>query len=160
MDEPTVSRSAVTHDDRATDRRQRDQEFSAFYRTSVGDVVTFLLWQGASPTDAVDVAQEAMMAAYAHWDTIQHHRAWIRRVASRAWGHRFARVRERPTEHVPENSSLLRDDAAIESIGQRHAVLAALKTLPLRQRQVMAWTIDGFTPAEIATELGLSLIHI
>jgi RNA polymerase sigma factor (sigma-70 family) len=35
-------------------------------------------------------------------------------------------------------------------------VLAALQALPPRQRQVMAWIIDGFGAAEIARELGVS----
>jgi RNA polymerase sigma factor (sigma-70 family) len=35
-------------------------------------------------------------------------------------------------------------------------VLAALQELPPRQRQVMAWIIDGFGATEIARELGVS----
>jgi RNA polymerase sigma-70 factor (ECF subfamily) len=34
-------------------------------------------------------------------------------------------------------------------------VLQVLRLLPYRQRQVMAWTYDGYTPAEIATFLNL-----
>jgi RNA polymerase sigma factor (sigma-70 family) len=35
-------------------------------------------------------------------------------------------------------------------------VMAALNTLPPKQREVMAWIIDGFGAAEIARELGVS----
>ena len=31
-----------------------------------------------------------------------------------------------------------------------------LDLLPLRQRQVMAWTLDGYTPAQIADELQIT----
>jgi DNA-directed RNA polymerase specialized sigma24 family protein len=30
-----------------------------------------------------------------------------------------------------------------------------MRLLPPRQRQVLAWTFDGFKPSEIAAELGL-----
>ena len=33
-------------------------------------------------------------------------------------------------------------------------MLAALAALPPKQREVMAWCIDGYSPAEIAGELG------
>lgn len=39
---------------------------------------------------------------------------------------------------------------------QRHEVLRVLDLLPLRQRQVMAWTLDGYPPAQIADELGIT----
>ena len=46
------------------------------------------------------------------------------------------------------------DEAAV--IGPEQArVLEALRLLPYRQRQVMAWAYDGYTPAEIATFLNL-----
>ena len=34
--------------------------------------------------------------------------------------------------------------------------ITELDGLPARQRQIMAWTLSGFTPAEIAPELGLT----
>jgi RNA polymerase sigma factor (sigma-70 family) len=46
------------------------------------------------------------------------------------------------------------DEAAM--LGPEQArVLGLLRLLPPRQRQVMAWVYDGYTPAEIATFLGL-----
>ena len=41
-------------------------------------------------------------------------------------------------------------------IGQEQAsVLALLRRLPPRQRQIMAWVYDGYTPKEIADLLGM-----
>jgi RNA polymerase sigma factor (sigma-70 family) len=44
--------------------------------------------------------------------------------------------------------------SAVELRDEARTVLAALATLPPKQRQVMAWCIDGYTPAEIAREMG------
>ena len=44
--------------------------------------------------------------------------------------------------------------SAVELRDEARTVLAALATLPSKQRQVMAWCIDGYTPAEIAREMG------
>jgi RNA polymerase sigma-70 factor (ECF subfamily) len=41
----------------------------------------------------------------------------------------------------------------VELHDEARRVLAALADLPPKQRQVMAWIIDGFSPAEIAREL-------
>lgn len=59
------------------------EDFSEFYRQFVPSLVAFLMWQGASLPDAADVAQETMIRAYRYWSTIDHPRAWARRVASR-----------------------------------------------------------------------------
>jgi RNA polymerase sigma factor (sigma-70 family) len=44
--------------------------------------------------------------------------------------------------------------SAVELRDEARTVLAALATLPPKQRPVMAWCIDGYTPAEIAREMG------
>jgi hypothetical protein len=41
----------------------------------------------------------------------------------------------------------------VETWEQQHEVLPVLDRLSPRQRQVMAWTLQCYTPAEIATEL-------
>lgn len=38
---------------------------------------------------------------------------------------------------------------------QRHEIVLLLGRLPWRQRQVMAWTFDGYPPREIAAEAAL-----
>lgn len=128
--------------------------FSAFYRAEVKALVNFLLWMGAGITDAVDIAQETMIEAFQSWPSIQHPRAWTRRVASRQYG------RQRFGQEVitaPDNvSPLLRASADISAWEQRHDVLRLLTTLPWRQRQVMAWTFDGYQPQEIADELDIT----
>lgn len=128
--------------------------FSVFYRAEIKALVNFLLWMGAGLADATDIAQETMTTAYKKWSSIRNHRAWARRVASRVYGHRLF-SHEMATE--PEIlSPLLPASSDIAAWEQRHDVLRLLATLPERQRQVMAWTYDGYTPQEIAEELGIA----
>ncbi|ROO61867.1 RNA polymerase sigma-70 factor (ECF subfamily) [Micromonospora sp. Llam0] len=128
--------------------------YSAFYRAEVKALVNFLLWMGAGLADATDIAQETMIEAYQSWPSIRHPRAWTRRVASRRYGRRqFGQ--EVITE--PELlSPLLSASADLCAWEQRHDVLRLLAMLPWRQRQVMAWTFDGYQPQEIAVELEIT----
>lgn len=130
-----------------------DVAFSAFYRRFVPTLVGFLVWQGARLPDAADLAQVTMSEAYRSWSTIREPEAWARRVASRALARHIARVEEDPVEEIPEHSSLLRSLTNVTAWEQQHEVLRLLDLLPPRQRQVMAWTLEGYAPAEIAQEL-------
>jgi len=133
--------------------------FSAFYRADIDRLVTFLRWYGADFTESVDVAQETMMKAFQRWGTLTNPAAWVRTVASRDFIRRRVRSVEDATEEVPESKSasgLLRDNTsaiAVEEQDEELRVLQLLALLPPRQRQVMAWTYDGYTPAEIAAQL-------
>lgn len=130
--------------------------FSTFYRTEIKHLVNFLLWMGASLADATNIAQDAMILVYKKWPSIRNHRAWARTVASREYG------RQRFSHDIatdPETLSLspllyASDDISLWE--QRHDVLQQVAELPERQRQVLAWTLDGFTPQEIAGELGIT----
>jgi RNA polymerase sigma-70 factor (ECF subfamily) len=133
--------------------------FGAFYRTDVARLVAFLRWQGASLSEAADAAQEAMTKAYERWDTLARPGAWVRTVATKEFIRRRTRSREDPVTSLPEaHSSLLRDgDVVAQKVteqGEELRVLQLLDRLPARQRQVMAWTYDGYAPKEIASQLG------
>ncbi|MGD0556307.1 MAG: sigma-70 family RNA polymerase sigma factor [Streptosporangiaceae bacterium] len=130
------------------------ESFSAFYRESLPGLVAFLMYQGATLADASDLAQEAMTDAFRSWDVIEYPKAWTRRVASRAFLRELSRA-EDPVGDMPELGALLREGEVIDW-EERHEVLRLMRLLPPRQRQVLAWYFDGFKPAEIAAELGLS----
>lgn len=139
--------------------RQRgtvDEEFSAFYRAEVRGLVVFLLHHGATLAVAADMAQEAMIRAHRYWGTIRSPRAYVRTVAARALARRTASVPEVPVDEVPEPTSLLPRPDAYADWEEQHVTLALLRSLPPRQRQVLAWTLDGYAPAEIAEQLSLS----
>ncbi|MEV6976913.1 sigma-70 family RNA polymerase sigma factor [Kitasatospora sp. NPDC093806] len=130
--------------------------FDGFYRRFMPRLVGFLMWQGAPGSLAADIAQETMVKAYHDWWRIRSHEAWARRVASRELVRHFSRVLEDPVGDVPEESGpLLAHPDDLAELESRHELLDLLGTLPPRQRQVLAWSVDGYRPAEIAEELGI-----
>jgi RNA polymerase sigma-70 factor (ECF subfamily) len=133
-----------------------DQEFSAFYRSTVRMLVAFLVNHGANVADAADIAQATMVKAYQRWDEIQHPRPWVYTVASRALVRKISDVREDLVEEVPEPTSLLPRPDEVGEWECRQEALRVLEGLPARQRQVLAWTFSGFTPSEIAEQLHIS----
>ncbi|MGY5061160.1 RNA polymerase sigma factor [Streptomyces sp. 900105755] len=137
-------------------RHAKDEAFSAFYRATVRSLVGFLINQGARVHVAADIAQDTMLSAYERWDTIDQPRAWIHTVASRALLRRIASCEEQPVEQVPAPTSLLAHPDAIAAWEARHDLLPLLHSLPPRQRQVLAWSLSGFTPGDIAEQLGMS----
>lgn len=144
--------------DSATERSAQkllDESFATFYKTFTPTLVAFLRWQGVPLRDAADLAQETMTQAYRNWLKIRHPKAWVRRVASRLWARRLAESIEDSVADVPE-PILLREVTDVTEWEQRHDVLQILDQLPSRQRQVLAWSLDGYTPSEIAEELRMT----
>ncbi|MFI8194872.1 RNA polymerase sigma factor [Streptomyces sp. NPDC085946] len=132
-----------------------DEEFSAFYRAHIRPLTAFLISHGAGVHVAAEIAQETMTDAYRCWESITHPKAWVYKAASRALIRKVASVEE-PVEQVPEPTSLLPHTDAIAEWEARYDALPLLRSLPPRQRQVMAWTLAGFTPTDIADHLSLS----
>ncbi|GGM69287.1 RNA polymerase [Lentzea pudingi] len=130
-----------------------DTEFADFYRAQFKPLTAFVLMHGATLAEAADIVQDAMIEAYRSWDHIDHPRAWAYRVTSRSFGRR--RFAEDLVADPPEPAPPL-CGTDIENWEQQHDILVVLAELPLRQRQVMAWTLSGFQPAEIAGELGIA----
>jgi RNA polymerase sigma-70 factor (ECF subfamily) len=133
----------------------RDVEFTAFYRATTKQLVAFLITQGAGLAEAADIVQNTMAKAYQNWHTIEHPRAWAHRVASRALIRHKLDARDTPVAEPPEPSPLLRAND-IELWERTHDIARALDELPPRQQQVMAWTLFGFHPTEIADELSMA----
>lgn len=144
------ARSVVSRQDRAT-----IAAFEVFYRTTAPELTRFLLLQGATLADAAETVQDTLSSAYERWDSIDKHRAWSYRVASRTWIRKMTTVREDLTADPAAPSPLLRATPT-DAWHVRHELIAALAALPSKQRQVMAWTLSGYTPAEISEELQLT----
>jgi RNA polymerase sigma-70 factor (ECF subfamily) len=96
--------------------------------------------------------QSTFAEAFPIWDRIQHPNAWLRRVAGRIY-YRTMVPHETPVDVLPDRQGPLSAATEVELHDEARAVLAALADLPPKQRQVMAWSIDGFSPGEIALEL-------
>ena len=137
------------------DVADRNQEFSLFYKDQLLRLVAFLMvGHGVRRDDAYDIAQATMVDAYRSWDSIDHPRAWVRGVAVRIMG-----KRPKPTANLAEEGLPAAQDTA-EEIETIRVFLPLLDTLPPLQRQVMAWTYDGYRPTEIAAALGLPAVNI
>jgi DNA-directed RNA polymerase specialized sigma24 family protein len=71
-------------------------------------------------------------------------------------GQRLFAAEEIPTREVPEPSAALPAIPPVEEWEQRHEVLRLVASLPVRQQQIMAWTLDGYSPSEIAEVLSMA----
>lgn len=128
--------------------------FADYYAKDMALLVRFLMRYGATVHEAADVAHTAFTLAFEQWESIDHPRAWLRRVASR----RLVRLRdsrEQLTDEMPDVPGGRCPVTAVELGEEEARVYEALSWLPERQREVMAWTLEGFRPNEIAAELGL-----
>jgi RNA polymerase sigma factor (sigma-70 family) len=135
----------------------RNVEFAQFFRAEHKRLIRFVMATGAGGDEAAEVAQVTFVKAFESWDVIRVPRAWIRRVAvNELAAARQAARRETPQATLPDVPVQVSTALAVELTEEARQVLAALQELPPRQRQVMAWIIDGFGAAEIARELGVS----
>lgn len=160
IDPPTTASTGLPGalDEAEADRARRavDEDFSAFYRADIRALTGFLLHHGAVLPVAADIAQESMIQAHRYWSGLDSPRAWVRTVAARMLARRTAAIREDPVDEIPEPTSLLPRPDAYAEFEARYDVLAVLRSLPPRQRQILAWTLDGYTPADIAAQLGIT----
>ena len=132
--------------------------FRDFYQQHTPRLVAFLMRLGARAEDAADIAQETMTRAYKGWEGIEHPRAWTRTVGSREYLRRLLADRDEPVAEIPGQllGSSMAGAGEAAMLGPEQArVLELLRLLPPRQRQVMAWVYDEYTPVEIAAILNL-----
>lgn len=128
-----------------------DAEFTAVYRAEVAALVRHVMVHGAAAEEAWDAAQTAFAHAYRVWSTVRSPRAWLRVVAVRAYFR--SALPETPTDALPDRPDPSSPALRVELGEQERLVFTALAGLPVKQRQVMAWTVDGYAPAEIAEVL-------
>jgi RNA polymerase sigma factor (sigma-70 family) len=151
----TAGRKAATLP-ASSDGRQ-DAGFAEFFRAEHTKLIRFAIAIGANGDEAAEIAQVTFCKAFEGWGAIRAPRAWIRRVAvNELTAARQAARRETPQATLPDAPVPVSTALAVELTEEARQVLAALQGLPPRQRQVMAWIIDGFGAAEIARELGVS----
>src|SRR5437763_16454444 len=132
--------------------RGGDESFEDAYRRLFPRAATLayrLLGQRAA---AEDVAAEALARTYAHWRKVSllpHRDAWVLRVATNL---AIDAARRRPVPAALQDPSDVEETATV-----RMALVAALQSLPRRQRQTVALRyLSGLRAEEVATALGVS----
>lgn len=130
------------------------KEFSAFYRNYATRLAAFLVSIGVPQADALDIMQETMHKAYQRWRRIEHPKAWVKATASKAYAERLAKLDPVPVEDIAERLPVVPSGADVAET--KHDILTALQQLPIRQRQVLAWSFEGHTPTEIADQLRMT----
>lgn len=126
--------------------RQFSDEFPRLFRVAYSVSYRVL----GSRTEAEDVAQEALIRAYARWRRVEPHAdAWISRVSTNLAIDRFRRLRARPSPASEQEPSQFADE--------RMDLVRALRALPKRQREVVAMRyLADLSEADVAAALGIA----
>ena len=127
-------------------------EWDACYRAEMPQLIRYLMkcFGESDMRDAADAAQSAFAELFMKWNTVRSPRAWLRTVA-------FRQMLRQPAEYPLDphsEPSVLPASSALELREQEQQVLAALRQLPLAQRQVLALVYDQFSCREIAEIIG------
>lgn len=134
-----------------------DGGFEDFYAASKDRVLRAVIASTGDTQDAEDCTAEAFARAYARWDELAAYRApaaWVVRTAVN-----LHIDRHRRHQHTLRLLPALADDEVAPAPPQAidPALLAALRGLPERQRQVVALRILlGMSGEETAQELGIT----
>jgi RNA polymerase sigma factor (sigma-70 family) len=133
-------------------------EIGSFYEQEMPRLVLFVTMSaGLDVHAAADVAQTAFERALPRWAALRNPRAWLYRVAhNEAIARRRAVRREIPVDVLPDRADPGSAALAAELRAEQREVMNHLRGLPPNQAQVMAWTLAGFSDAEIAAALGLT----
>ncbi|MDC2960441.1 sigma-70 family RNA polymerase sigma factor [Streptomyces gilvifuscus] len=139
-----------------TDEEQR--KYDDFFRSEFNHLMRHVILLGATPEEAKDAAQSALIDLLQNWYTVQAPRPWCRKAAAR----HFLRsdIRESRADRSARSDFLARhgsDDSysLCSTLEEWEFIIHFVENyLSGIQRQVMAWTIDGFEPQEIAKQLG------
>jgi RNA polymerase sigma-70 factor (ECF subfamily) len=129
-----------------------DAEFTEFYLASYRRLAAQVYAYLGSAAEAEDAVQEAYLRAWRRWSEVSRYDdpvAWVRRVA---WNLAVSRLRRLVT--AARALRRLRPPD-LDALGPDHvALVAALRTLPYRQRQaIVLHYIADMPVAEIAAEL-------
>jgi DNA-directed RNA polymerase specialized sigma24 family protein len=115
---------------------------------------------GADPDTAEDVVQMAFTRAFPVWRTIRFPQACVRKAAQNEYFmHCRTAARETSLDAAPGRADRPAGISVALALEQQQAhtrqfLAGGIAGLPPKQRQVMAWTWDGFSDAEIAEQLG------
>jgi len=151
------------------------QQFEVFMRNYQNMVFSTAMRLLANPAEAQDVAQEVFLKAYEQFDQLRDNPAaggWLKKVATNLSLNHLTRYRSRWSffselfareggeGEMPETEFAAPQDleADLAQADRRQLLEAALQKLPAAQRvPLVLYHLEGFTYAEIAERLGVSL---
>lgn len=134
-------------------------EYIAFFRDRYRDVVRATMYVGASRDQAEEATANAMLELLQRWDHVEQPYGYARRAAISRFLKDKMRDLDRVRRRMVERSAypaLDGDDPDLTVWEDREWVAAMLDSLHPRQRDVMAFIVDGYKPIEIAALLGRS----
>ncbi|GAA3372045.1 hypothetical protein GCM10017744_101940 [Streptomyces antimycoticus] len=129
--------------------------FVSHYEEHMPGLIRHVMRYGATPYEAADAAQGAYIEAFRVWHLITCPAAWLRKVAFRQYLRQAPRPQEELTDEVPDRPAYSCPLEKVVLNEEETRVYEALVRLPMRQRQVIAWHLDGFSTNEIAEALGI-----
>lgn len=137
----------------------REDEFEQLYRNEQVRLLRFLAYHGAHPEDAADASHDAWVEVLFRWNQVSRYAspdAYLRKIALNKW-RRLSGRPQKDRDRAVKGGWV--DLAAFDIYNKEDVkeVLESLAALPDRQRHVMAWYYDGYSPKEIAEHLGMNI---
>ena len=140
----------------ALSSRQAPAPVEALYRRYRRDVLALAYTNVGNRADAEDLAQTTFLNAHraiVGGAQPTNERAWLLAIARNLCRKRFHGLAQRPREEPFDESH---HPTEAEDAGAEHDVVAAINTLPPRQREaIVLQAVHGCTTAEIGNRLGL-----
>lgn len=132
--------------------------FEEWYDRDWDALVVFAIRLGAGQEHAKDLVQNACAEVWKRWAAICHPSSYARKSIGRAYWMSVSNVERQSAYGVPEDLPAPEDPSIgeIEFKDQEQMIFAVIRDLPPRQREVIAWSIDGYQPNEIAGEIGIT----
>lgn len=136
-----------------------DGGFEEFVAARYADLLRVAYLLTGSRTDAEDLVQAALVRVLRRWSRVDDPMAYVRRAMVNQHINVWRRVRRREvvTAQVPD---VVFGDPA-ETVSQRTALLAALRTLPARTRAIVALRyLADMSEADVAVAVGTSVGNV
>jgi RNA polymerase sigma-70 factor (ECF subfamily) len=140
-------------------------DFNDFIRAEYPGVIRFSIRRGASKELAEDIGQRIMleMLRDGRWERFtdpEVRRAYMYRAARNALYEEWAKIKKRGEQELSPDTQCAdphQDTASLALANdESQVVLKILRSLPERQRTIMALTTDGYPPEDIAKILNLN----
>ena len=132
---------------------EQEQQYGALFQIRFVPTVGFLIAAGAGRHDAEDAVQSAFVQLARAWESVTHPEVWLRTTAWRMW--LKAKDKQKTWSSEPADLPEAGVPDPCGDIAEQVDLVRLLRRLPVLQRTVMAFEIDGATPAQTAEALGV-----